>query len=184
MIRYPPEMGMFVLLRRNFRHDIVEPVRNRFRLSLSAVFLKHHHYGGSILKILIIDGQGGGLGKLLVEELKKEKDLEIMAVGTNSTAAAAMKKAGAKQAAAGENSVIVACRKADIIIGAVGIAIADSLLGEITPAMAAAVGQSNAVKILIPVNKCDILIAGCEPKPVAFFVRNAAERVRELLLSR
>ena len=132
------------------------------------------------MKVLIIDGQGGGMGKLLVEELKKEKDLEIMAVGTNSTAAAAMKKAGAKQAAAGENSVIVACRKADIIIGAVGIAVADSLLGEITPAMAVAVGQSSAVKILIPVNKCDILIAGCTSKSVSALVQDAVEKVRAL----
>ena len=136
------------------------------------------------MKVLIIDGQGGGLGKLLVEELKNEKDLELMAVGTNSSAAAAMRKAGASLAAAGENSVIVACRKADVIVGAIGIAVADSLLGEITPAMAVAVGQSSAVKILIPVNKCDILIAGCEPRPVAALVRNAAEKVRALLQTR
>lgn len=133
------------------------------------------------MKVLIIDGQGGGLGKLLVEELKNEAGIEITAVGTNSSAAAAMHKAGASQAATGENSVIVGCRKADVIVGAVGIAVADSLLGEITPAMAAAVGQSNAKKILIPANKCDIIIAGCEPKTVTAYVQDAAAKVRSLL---
>ena len=92
------------------------------------------------MNILVIDGQGGRLGCQMVRSIaEKYPGARLMAVGTNSAAAAAMAKAGAHQAAAGENPLIVACRKADIIIGPIGIVIADSLFGEITPAMAVAV---------------------------------------------
>lgn len=113
------------------------------------------------MKIVIIDGQGGGLGKAIITALKSASaDIEIIAVGTNSIASSAMKKAGADIAATGENSVIVNCRKADIIAGPIGLIAADALYGEITPAMAAAVSGSEAVKILIPFNSCGIIIAG------------------------
>lgn len=113
------------------------------------------------MNITIIDGQGGQLGAQLVKEITSQfPDINVIAIGTNSVATATMLKAGAKNAATGENSVIVACRKADIIIGPVGIVITDSLLGEITDKMAIAVGRSDAVRILIPMNKCDNLIAG------------------------
>jgi len=113
------------------------------------------------MNITIIDGHGGLLGAQLVREITAEfPEAVITAVGTNSSATAAMLKAGAKQAATGENPVVVACRRADFIIGPIGIVIADSLYGEITPKMAKAVGQSQAVRILIPMNKCDNLIAG------------------------
>ncbi|MBQ6238942.1 MAG: DUF3842 family protein [Firmicutes bacterium] len=132
------------------------------------------------MRILIIDGQGGGLGKLLVSAVKDMENVRITAVGTNSIATSAMLKAGAKEAATGENAVIVACRTADVIVGAVGIAIADSLLGEITPAMANAVGGSTAQKILIPMNKCDITICGCGGKTMAAYVAEAAELIRSM----
>lgn len=94
--------------------------------------------------ILIIDGQGGMLGKQMVEAVKRlQADGEIIAVGTNSIATANMLKAGADRGATGENAVIVAARSADIIVGPIGIVIADSLLGEITPKMAVALGQSG-----------------------------------------
>ena len=94
-------------------------------------------------KITIIDGQGGRMGKALIEHLKREfPDQELLAVGTNSIATAAMLKAGADYGATGENPVLVAARDSDIIIGPIGIVIADSLFGEVTPAMAAAVGRS------------------------------------------
>lgn len=113
------------------------------------------------MNITVIDGHGGMLGASLVKEILAEMEgVSITAVGTNATATAAMLKAGAAKAATGENPVIVACRKADVIIGPVGIVIADSLYGEITPAMALAVGQADAVRILIPMNKCENLIAG------------------------
>lgn len=115
------------------------------------------------MNITIIDGHGGLLGAHLVKEIiTKFPDISLMAVGTNSVATAAMLKAGAKNAATGENPLIVACRKADVIIGPIGIVIADSLFGEITPKMAIAVGQADATRILIPMNKCENLIAGTQ----------------------
>ena len=113
------------------------------------------------MNLLVIDAQGGGIGKQVVAAVKKNfPAVRVTAVGTNSAAATAMLKAGADAAATGENAVIVGCRKADVIVGPIGIVIADSLYGEITPAMAAAVGQSAAKRILIPINHCDNYIVG------------------------
>ncbi len=113
------------------------------------------------MQILVIDAQGGGIGKQLISAIRSEfKAAEITAVGTNSFATQAMLKAGADVGATGENPVLVSCRTADLIIGPVGIVIADAMHGEITPAMAAAVGQSRAKKILIPVNQCDNIVVG------------------------
>ena len=113
------------------------------------------------MNILIIDAQGGGIGRQLVAAIKeKNSDATVTAVGTNSAATSAMLKAGADIAATGENAVIVNSRKADVIIGPIGIVIADALHGEITPAMAQAVAQSSARRILIPVNHCDNIVVG------------------------
>lgn len=113
------------------------------------------------MKILVIDGQGGKLGKEIVEKIKKNiQNAEVVAVGTNTLATVAMQKGGADSIATGENSVVVCAKTADVIVGPIGIAIANSLLGEITPKMAEAVGGSDATKILIPLNKCSTLIAG------------------------
>ena len=133
------------------------------------------------MNILIIDGQGGGLGRQLVAGIKAAlPDAEITAVGTNSVATGAMLKAGADYAATGENAVVVACRKAEVIVGPIGIVIADALLGEISPAMAIAVGQSAAKRVLIPVNHCDNIIAGVAEMPVGALVQQAVEKVRAL----
>jgi len=134
-----------------------------------------------IIELLVIDGQGGGLGKQLVSALKALEHVRITAVGTNSAATAAMHKAGADRTATGENSVVVASRDADIILGAVGIVMADAFLGEITAPMAAAVGRSRAEKVLIPMNRCGILVAGCEEKPISRYVEDAVERVKGLI---
>ena len=128
------------------------------------------------MRVLIMDGQGGGLGKQLVAALKDEPDLSITAVGTNSAATNAMLKAGAHEGATGENAAIVATRRADVIMGPVGIAIADSLLGEITPAVATAVGQSPAKKILIPMNMCDIMIPVLKNVPIKNLINDAVEQ--------
>ena len=134
------------------------------------------------MKVLIIDGQGGGLGRQLVTAVKEKcPEAEVLAVGTNSTATGAMLRAGADQAATGENAVLVACRRADVIIGPIGIVIADSMLGEITPAMAAAVGQSQARRILLPVNQCENLVVGTADLSMADKVREAAELLCGLL---
>ena len=113
------------------------------------------------MHILVIDGQGGQLCSQLIRAiLSRFKGVKILAVGTNAIATAAMLKAGAHQASTGENPVLVACKKADVIVGPIGIVIADALFGEVTPSMAVAVGQADAVRILLPVNKCDNLVAG------------------------
>lgn len=134
------------------------------------------------MNILIIDGQGGGIGRQLVENIKKEFPKQIItAVGTNALASQAMLKAGADHTATGENAVIVCCRTADIIIGPIGIAIADSLLGEITPRMALAVGQSNAVRILLPMNLCNNYIAGVDRVNTSTIIDDCIVKIREIL---
>lgn len=126
------------------------------------------------MRLLVIDAQGGGIGRQVVSAVKsKFPAMEITAVGTNGTASSAMLKAGADHAATGENAVIVGCRRADVIIGPIGIVIADSLHGEITPAMAVAVGQSMARRILIPVNQCDNLVVGVSDYSVGRLVEAA-----------
>lgn len=132
-------------------------------------------------KVLIIDGQGGLLGKQMVEAVKDLlPDAEIIAVGTNIMATNTMLKAGADNGATGENAVIVCARTADIIVGPIGIAIADSLLGEITPAMAVAVGQSAAKKVLIPVNKCNNMIVGIGDKKTSDLIKEAIEMIADI----
>ena len=137
------------------------------------------------LHVLVMDGQGGQLGSQLIKALQAYQDkLNIIAVGTNATATAAMLKAGAKEAATGENPVIVACRKADVIIGPIGNVIADARLGEVTPAMAAAVGQADATRILIPVNKCENLIAGVSNLPMSALIQDAVAKLEKILEDR
>ena len=132
------------------------------------------------MRVLIMDGQGGGLGRQLVTAVKEyDQDIEVLAVGTNSAATNAMLKAGADQAATGENSVVVASERVDVIMGPVGIVIADSMLGEITPRMAVAVGQSRAKRILIPVNLCDNIVVGVSDVSMGKNVQNAIESLKK-----
>ena len=132
-------------------------------------------------KVLVIDGQGGGLGRQLVSALAAAcPEAELTAVGTNSLAANAMLKAGASRAATGENAVVVNCRHADVIVWPIGIVIADALLGEITPAMAAAVCQSGAKRVLVPINHCENYVVGVPDQPVSQLVAAAAQKVKEL----
>lgn len=124
------------------------------------------------MRILIIDGQGGKIGRGIAEAVLKElPGVEVDLIGTNAIATANMLKSGAKNAATGENPVVVMAPRADVIIGPVGIAVADSMMGEVTPKMAVAVGQSRAKKILIPMNRCDIMIAGVGELPLSEMVR-------------
>ncbi len=132
--------------------------------------------------ILVIDAQGGGIGRQLVSEIKSRKaDLTVHAVGTNASATQAMLKAGADLCATGENAVIVGCRKADVIIGPIGIAIADSMLGEVTPAMALAVGQADADRILIPFQHCGSKIIGVSESNTGRLISEAVNTLFENL---
>lgn len=134
------------------------------------------------MNILIIDAQGGGIGKQLIAAIKEEiKNAEITAVGTNTAATAAMLKAGADNGATGENAVRVCCKNADIIAGPIGIIIADAMLGEVTPEMALSVAQSNAKKFLIPFNNCNICVAGVTPQNVSSYVNETVNRIKDMM---
>ncbi len=132
--------------------------------------------------IVVIDAQGGGIGKQLVAAVKRGvPNAVVTAVGTNGAATSAMIKAGADHAATGENAVVVACRRTDVIMGPIGIVIADALLGEITPAMAVAVGQSRAARILIPVERCATTVAGVQDTSTGILVKSAVDSLRSLI---
>lgn len=134
------------------------------------------------MKIVIIDGNGGRMGKLIIEHLKRvHPEVELTAVGTNSIATSVMVKAGADVGATGENAVLVACRRADVIVGPIGIVIADALHGEITPAMAKAVGQSDAEKVLVPVNRCNHHIVGLGDISMSELVRQSCELICSMI---
>lgn len=134
------------------------------------------------MKIVVMDGQGGRIGKGIIEKLK-ELDIraDIWAIGTNSIATATMVKAGADYGATGENPVVVNCRDANIIVGPIGIVIADSLFGEVTPSMAVAVGQSRAEKMLLPINKCNNRVIGLESINVSEIIDLAVKRIQSIL---
>jgi hypothetical protein len=133
------------------------------------------------MNILVIDAQGGGIGKQLVSAIKESiSGAVVTAVGTNSTATSAMIKAGADKAATGENAVVVNSRKVDVIVGPIGIVIADALLGEITANMANAVATSNAKRILIPVSHCDNIVAGAVNMNVSSLIQSAVNELKKM----
>ena len=130
------------------------------------------------MKIVVIDGQGGNIGRRIVEEIKAKKTgCEILAIGTNSTATALMMKGGADVGATGENPVVLASRDADVIIGPIGIILADSMYGEITPRMAEAIGASRARKILIPINKCVVVDGVDETMSISDYIKIAVDKI-------
>lgn len=134
------------------------------------------------MNITVIDGQGGQLGSQLIKEIAAQfQNITITAIGTNAIATSAMLKAGAKNAATGENPAIVACRKADVIIGPIGIVIADSLLGEVTEKMALAIARADAKRILIPMNKCDNLVAGVPNLNMATLIADTLNKLSDIM---
>ncbi|MBC9785675.1 DUF3842 family protein [Heliobacterium chlorum] len=134
------------------------------------------------MRIAVIDGQGGGIGKHIVEKLRQEFNdkVEIWAFGTNALATAAMMKAGANDGATGENAMVQNLSDVDIIVGSVAIVAAHSMLGEMTPFMAEAVTKSKARKMLIPLNRCRIEIVGIKSEPLPHQVHHLVKRIREL----
>ena len=133
--------------------------------------------------ILVVDGQGGGIGRAVIERLKSEigPEHEIMAVGINAMATMGMMKGGAKNIATGENAVIFNAQRADIIVGSIGIVAANSMFGELTPAMANAVSESRAVKVLIPLNKGGLRVAGVSSDTLPAVMDDAVRMVKEIL---
>ena len=135
------------------------------------------------MTIAVIDGQGGRMGALLVEAMRRAgigAPHRVLAIGTNALATSAMLKAGADQGATGANPVIVASRTADLIVGPIGILMADALLGEITPGMAVAVGRSPATKLLLPVNQCSSIVAGTQQLTLAQLIDSAVAQIAAL----
>ncbi|MEG6523187.1 DUF3842 family protein [Desulfotomaculum sp. 1211_IL3151] len=132
------------------------------------------------MRIAVIDGQGGGIGKAVVSKLRQVfgERLEIIALGTNALATSLMLKSGANEGATGENAIVINAAKVDIIIGPVAIICANSLLGELTPLMAKAIAESPAKKVLIPLNRCNLIVAGVETKPLPHYIDDAIEIVR------
>jgi len=134
------------------------------------------------VKVVVVDGQGGKMGQMLIERIKSaDLACEIIAIGTNSIATSVMIKAGADSGATGENPVVVACRDADIIIGPIGIISADSMLGEITPSMAVATGQSKAKKLLLPMNLCNNIIIGTRALTMSKLIDETIEELKKLM---
>lgn len=134
------------------------------------------------MKILVIDGQGGKMGKTIIEELKLSlPNYKLTAIGTNSIATSTMLKAGADYGATGENPVILACGDADIIVGSMGIVVANAYMGEINPTMAQAVSSSKATKVLIPVNRCGIIVAGTQDLTFNEYTKLAIKEVKEII---
>ena len=137
------------------------------------------------LLVVVVDGQGGGMGRGLVESIKKKwPKLHVRAVGTNSLATSAMLRAGADDGATGENAVVFNARQADLLLGPIGILTPNGLLGEVSPAMAGAVGASEAVKILLPSQRCSIRLAAGDPQPLQFYLDQALRLLEEELPAR
>jgi len=128
-------------------------------------------------KICIIDGQGGGIGSATIKKLRDyfEESVEIIALGTNAIATAQMLKAKANRGASGENAIVQTVQKADIIIGPIGIVMANSMMGEVTPVTAAAVASCSAKKILIPLSQDNVEIAGLTPKPLPHLIEELVQ---------
>ena len=135
------------------------------------------------MRIAVIDGQGGGIGKLIVERLRAafDDEIEITALGTNALAASVMIKAGADQGASGENAIMVNASKVDVVVGSMGIIAANSMLGELTPAMAKAIAESSAKKVLIPLNRCNMYVAGVENIPLPSYIDAAVALIRDFM---
>jgi len=147
----------------------------------ASVFLLSIGYTESMLKIAVIDGQGGGIGSLIVKRLKEEfsDSVEVLALGTNAAATTAMMKSRANKGATGENAIIWNSGKADIIIGPLSIAFPNAMLGEVTDRMATAVISSSARKLLLPLNQEGVEIAGGNREPLPHLIEHVIERIKE-----
>lgn len=135
------------------------------------------------MRIAVIDGQGGGIGRAMVEKLRGVfgESIDIIALGTNALATALMLKAGANEGASGENAIVLNSLKVDIIMGPIGIIAVNSMLGELTPNMAKAIAESPAKKILIPFNKCNIQIAGVRSESLPYYIDDVIEQIKAII---
>lgn len=135
------------------------------------------------MKIAVVDGQGGGIGKLIVEKLRDTfgNEMLVLALGTNALATSLMLRAGANEGASGENAILFNASKVDIIIGTIGIVCANAMLGELTPIMAKSISESPAIKVLIPLNRCNIRVAGTKDEPLPHYIEDAINMVNDII---
>ncbi len=134
------------------------------------------------MKLAVIDGQGGGIGATIIKGIRQaiDQDVEILALGTNSAATTRMMKAGANRGATGENAIVLTCKMVDLIIGPIGIIMANSMMGEVSPAMAAAVTSSSAPKILLPLTQENVILVGASEEPLPHLVERAISKIKEI----
>ena len=134
-----------------------------------------------MIRIAVVDGQGGGIGKAVVERIKSAdiKGVEILALGTNATATGQMLRAGADEGATGENAIVHNMKEVDIVIGVIAVLAANSMLGELTPLMVEAIGGSKAFKILLPINRCGIHVVGVKDTNLSLLLDEAVVSITE-----
>jgi hypothetical protein len=133
--------------------------------------------------VAVIDGQGGGIGSLMIKHLREDlaEEVEIIGLGTNAMATGAMLKAGANKGASGENAIVQTVKTVDVIIGTTGIVLANSMMGELTPKMAEAVASSPATKCLLPLKMPEVEIIGAPKEPLPHLVDQLMKRIKEII---
>ena len=132
------------------------------------------------MRIAVVDGQGGGIGRAIVEKIKASiPGVEVLALGTNSAATGQMLRAGADDGATGENAIVHNMRYVDIVVGVIAIINANSMMGELSPKMAQAIGESRAFKVLLPINRCNIHVVSVEDAPLGVHLDNAVKAIKE-----
>lgn len=132
------------------------------------------------MRIAVVDGQGGGIGRAIVDKLKTAlPEVEVIALGTNSAATGQMLRAGADEGATGENAIVHNMKFVDIVVGVIAIINANSMMGELSPRMAQAVGESLAFKVLLPINRCNIHVVSVEEAPLSVHLDNAIRIIHE-----
>jgi hypothetical protein len=133
--------------------------------------------------IAVIDGQGGGIGSAIIKRLREAlgEEIEIIGLGTNAMATGAMLKAGANKGASGENAIVQTVRKVDLVVGTLGIALANSMMGELTPKMAEAIASSPAIKCLLPLKMPEVEIIGGPKEPLPHLVDQLIKRIQETI---
>ncbi|MBW2076517.1 MAG: hypothetical protein DRG87_13185 [Deltaproteobacteria bacterium] len=129
---------------------------------------------------MVMDGQGGGIGRTIIRRLRDAigEEVEILALGTNSVATSQMMKAGANRGATGENAIVTTAPDADIIIGPLGIIIANAMMGEVTPEMSKAIGSSKALKVLIPLTQERVEIMGLSGEPLPHLIDQVIDLIK------
>ena len=134
------------------------------------------------MRVAVVDGQGGGIGRAIVERIKKDlPGVEVTALGTNSAATGQMLRAGADNGATGENAIVHNMEHVDVVMGVIGILNANAMMGELSPTMALAIGSSHTYKILLPVNRCHIHVVSVEDIPLSVHLDNAVKALRDYL---